>query len=60
MPTQCSPASFGFARVESRRVAAAFDGGAMTSDEVKPGPLYLQGDHTNIDYRNIVLRPVVK
>ena len=35
-------------------------GGAMTSDEFKPGPLYLQGDHTNIDYRNIVLRPVIK
>jgi len=35
-------------------------GGAMTSDEMKPGPIYLQGDHTNIDYRNIVLRPVVK
>jgi hypothetical protein len=35
-------------------------GGALTSDESKPGPLYLQGDHTNIDYRNIVLRPVVK
>ena len=35
-------------------------GGALTSDESKAGPLYLQGDHTNIDYRNIVLRPVVK
>ena len=35
-------------------------GGAITSDEFKPGPIYLQGDHTNIDYRNIVLRPVVK
>ena len=35
-------------------------GGALTSDEMKPGPLMLQGDHTNIDYRNIVLRPVVK
>lgn len=35
-------------------------GGAMSSDEFKPGPIYLQGDHTNIDYRNIVLRPVVK
>jgi hypothetical protein len=35
-------------------------GGAMTSDESKPGPLMLQGDHTSIDYRNIVLRPVVK
>ena len=39
---------------------ASSAGGAMTSDEFKPGPLYLQGDHTNIDYRNIVLRPVVK
>jgi hypothetical protein len=35
-------------------------GGAMTSDESKPGPIMLQGDHTNIDYRNIVLRPAVK
>ena len=35
-------------------------GGALTSDELKPGPLMLQGDHTSIDYRNIVLRPVVK
>ena len=35
-------------------------GGAMTSDEFQPGPIYLQGDHTSIDYRNMVLRPVVK
>ena len=35
-------------------------GGALTSDESKPGPLFLQGDHTNIDYRNLLLRPVVK
>ena len=35
-------------------------GGALTSDELKPGPLMLQGDHTSIDYRNIVLRPVIK
>ena len=35
-------------------------GGALWSDETKPGPLYLQGDHTNIDYRNIVLTPVAK
>ena len=35
-------------------------GGALTSDESKPGPIYLQGDHSDIDYRSIVLRPVVK
>jgi hypothetical protein len=35
-------------------------GGALWSDEFKPGPIYLQGDHTGINYRNIVLTPVVK
>ncbi len=35
-------------------------GGAMTSDEFKPGPIYLQGDHTDVDYRNMFLRPVMK
>lgn len=35
-------------------------GGALWSDQFRPGPLYLQGDHTSVDYRNIVLRPVVK
>jgi hypothetical protein len=35
-------------------------GGALTSDEFKPGPIYLQGDHTNVDYRNMALRPVIK
>lgn len=35
-------------------------GGALTSDEFKPGPLFLQGDHTNVDFRNMVLRPVQK
>jgi hypothetical protein len=35
-------------------------GGALESDESKPGPLMLQGDHTDIDYRNMVLQPVKK
>jgi len=35
-------------------------GGALWSDESRPGPLYLQGDHTSVEYRNIVLRPVLK
>ena len=35
-------------------------GGALTSDEFHPGPIYLQGDHTGIRYRNIVIRPIVK
>jgi hypothetical protein len=32
MPTECNPDLFGFASVEGRRVVAAFDGGAVTSD----------------------------
>jgi hypothetical protein len=35
-------------------------GGAMWSDESKPGPIYLQGDHGAVQYRNLVLRPVVR
>jgi hypothetical protein len=35
-------------------------GGALWSDQFRPGPIYLQGDHTSVDYRNVVLRPVVR
>ncbi len=35
-------------------------GGAMQADVFKPGPIYLQGDHGKVSYRNIVLTPVVK
>jgi hypothetical protein len=35
-------------------------GGALWSDPLRPGPIYLQGDHTGANFRNIVLRPVVK
>ena len=35
-------------------------GGALWSDEFRPGPIYLQGDHTGVQYRNIVLTPFVK
>jgi hypothetical protein len=34
-------------------------GGALWSDEFRPGPIYLQGDHGPVEYRQIVLRPVV-
>ena len=35
-------------------------GGALWSDVSRPGPIYLQGDHTGIEYRTLVLRPVLK
>jgi hypothetical protein len=35
-------------------------GGAITPDEFVPGPIYLQGDHTNASYRNMLLTPILK
>ncbi|MCF8224357.1 MAG: DUF1080 domain-containing protein [Bacteroidales bacterium] len=33
-------------------------GGAMTADEFIPGPIYLQGDHGKVSYRNIIIRKI--
>ena len=33
-------------------------GGAMTADEFVPGPIYIQGDHSDADFRNMVLTPL--
>jgi hypothetical protein len=33
-------------------------GGGILADDTAPGPILLQGDHTNVKYRNICLRPV--
>jgi len=35
-------------------------GGALWSDEFRPGPIYLQGDHSGVSYRDIVLIPIIK
>jgi len=35
-------------------------GGAIKSDVFAPGPIYLQGDHGKVLYRNIVLTPIIK
>ena len=32
-------------------------GGALDSHEGEPGPIFLQGDHGPVDYRNIVITP---
>jgi hypothetical protein len=34
-------------------------GGALDSDEGAPGPIYLQGDHGAVQYRNLVITPAV-
>ena len=35
-------------------------GGALDSNEFVPGPIYLQGDHSDADFRNMILTPVVR
>jgi len=35
-------------------------GGAIYTDPMSPGPIYLQGDHTAVKYRNLYLAPVMK
>lgn len=35
-------------------------GGAINTDPMASGPIYLQGDHTSVKFRNIYLTPVVE
>ena len=35
-------------------------GGAITACEFIPGPIYLQGDHGKVSYRNIEIKPIIK
>ncbi len=39
---------------------AGCTGGALWSDQFRPGPIFLQGDHGPVSYRNIILRPALK
>ena len=39
------------------REISGITGGAINSNEGEPGPLYIQGDHGPIEYRNIVITP---
>ena len=35
-------------------------GGALNADDALPGPIYFQGDHTAVEYRNIILTPIIE
>ena len=43
--------------VISEQEIPGITGGALDSREGEPGPLYLQGDHSSIEYRNIIITP---
>jgi hypothetical protein len=42
-----------------RQEIPGITGGALDSREAEPGPIFLQGDHGRILYRNLVLTPAV-
>ena len=41
----------------SNQAIPGITGGALDSKEGEPGPLYIQGDHGPVDFRNIVITP---
>ena len=43
----------------SDRIIPGITGGALDSDEGMPGPIMLQGDHSPVEYRNIVITPMM-
>jgi hypothetical protein len=47
-------------RVIDNQPVLGCTGGALWSDVSRPGPIYLQGDHTGCEYRNIVIREVLE
>ena len=47
-------------KIVDNQPIAGCTGGALWSDVNRPGPIYLQGDHTGVEYRNIQLSPRVK
>jgi hypothetical protein len=47
-------------KIIDNQPAMGCTGGAITSNEFQPGPIFLQGDHTDVDYRNMVLTPIIK
>lgn len=46
-------------RIICEQAIPGITGGALDSNEETPGPIFLQGDHGPIEYRNIVLTPAV-
>ena len=47
-------------RVHDNAVILGVTGGTLDNDELAPGPLMLQGDHSDVWFRKLVLTPIVK
>jgi hypothetical protein len=47
-------------RVHDNAVLEAITGGALDNDELAPGPLMIQGDHTKVWFRKITVTPITQ
>ena len=47
-------------RVHDNALLPAMTGGALDNDELSPGPIMIQGDHSQVAFRKMVVTPIVK
>jgi len=47
-------------RVHDNALLPAITGGALDNDELAPGPIMIQGDHSRVSFRKLVVTPIVK
>ena len=47
-------------RVHDNAVLPAMTGGALDNDELAPGPIMIQGDHSRVSFRKMVVTPITK
>ena len=47
-------------RVHDNAVLPAMTGGALDNDELAPGPIMIQGDHSRVSFRKLVVTPIIR
>ena len=47
-------------RVHDNAILPAMTGGALDNDEFAPGPIMIQGDHSRVSFRKLVVTPIIK
>jgi hypothetical protein len=46
--------------VHDNAVIDGITGGALDNDEAAPGPILIQGDHTKVWFRRVVVTPITR
>jgi hypothetical protein len=47
-------------RIHDNAILPAMTGGALDNDELAPGPIMIQGDHSHVSFRRMVVTPITK